>query len=215
VHKAGECLIYPPARGTGTSRPLSTKRIAEHHSLRFRFEPFNFANHQNWLPPSANVLAQATRCYQDCSRTLMTTCRRSKTGRSKPKIECRSIAVRAHARLQTVGRVQRVLVLPSAPFEERSSLLIYSNPRASRTARLIRRFCWKQGSIIRAYRRGKWQRGPLVCRRPHRRIWPVLLRVDRDAGHGIGSDHQQAAELMADEFTFFGWQLEMTGFPPR
>ena len=41
---------------------------------------------------------------------------------------------------------------------------------------------------------------------------PVLLRVDKDAGHGIGSDRQQAAELMADEFTLLGWQLGMTGF---
>jgi prolyl oligopeptidase len=44
---------------------------------------------------------------------------------------------------------------------------------------------------------------------------PVLLRVEKDAGHGIGSDRQQAAELMADEFTFLGWQLGMTGFAPR
>ena len=44
---------------------------------------------------------------------------------------------------------------------------------------------------------------------------PVLLRVDKDVGHGIGSDRQQAAELMADEFTFLGWQLGMTGFLKR
>lgn len=44
---------------------------------------------------------------------------------------------------------------------------------------------------------------------------PVLLRVDKDAGHGIGSDRQQAAELMADEFTFLGWQLGMAGFAPH
>ena len=44
---------------------------------------------------------------------------------------------------------------------------------------------------------------------------PVLLRVDKDAGHGIGSDRQQAAELVADEFTFLGWQLGMAGFVPR
>jgi prolyl oligopeptidase len=44
---------------------------------------------------------------------------------------------------------------------------------------------------------------------------PVLLRVDKDAGHGIGSDRQQTAELMADEFAFLGWQLGMTGFAPR
>lgn len=44
---------------------------------------------------------------------------------------------------------------------------------------------------------------------------PVLLRVDKDAGHVIGSDRQQSAELMADEFTFLSWQLGMTGFAPR
>jgi prolyl oligopeptidase len=41
---------------------------------------------------------------------------------------------------------------------------------------------------------------------------PILLRVDFDAGHGIGSDRAQALKLAADEFTFLGWRLGMNGF---
>jgi prolyl oligopeptidase len=41
---------------------------------------------------------------------------------------------------------------------------------------------------------------------------PILLRVDFDAGHGIGSNRTQALKLQADEFTFLGWRLGMTGF---
>lgn len=44
---------------------------------------------------------------------------------------------------------------------------------------------------------------------------PVLLRVDYDAGHGLGSDKDQVAELMADEYAFLGWQLGMPGFVPH
>jgi prolyl oligopeptidase len=43
---------------------------------------------------------------------------------------------------------------------------------------------------------------------------PILLRVDFDAGHGIGSNRTQALKLQADEFTFLGWRLGMTGFTP-
>jgi prolyl oligopeptidase len=41
---------------------------------------------------------------------------------------------------------------------------------------------------------------------------PILLRVDFDAGHGIGSNRTQALKLQADEFTFLGWRLGMAGF---
>jgi prolyl oligopeptidase len=41
---------------------------------------------------------------------------------------------------------------------------------------------------------------------------PILLRVDYDAGHGLGSDKSQIAELLADEYTFLGWQLGLPGF---
>lgn len=43
---------------------------------------------------------------------------------------------------------------------------------------------------------------------------PILLRVDFDAGHGIGSNRTQALKLQADEFTFLGWRLGMAGFIP-
>jgi prolyl oligopeptidase len=43
---------------------------------------------------------------------------------------------------------------------------------------------------------------------------PVLLRVDFAAGHGLGTDKEQAAELLADEYAFLGWQLGMDGFEP-
>lgn len=43
---------------------------------------------------------------------------------------------------------------------------------------------------------------------------PILLRVDFDAGHGIGSNRTQALKLQADEFTFLGWRLGMEGFAP-
>jgi prolyl oligopeptidase len=41
---------------------------------------------------------------------------------------------------------------------------------------------------------------------------PILLRVDFDAGHGIGSNRAQALKLKADEYTFLGWRLGMKGF---
>jgi prolyl oligopeptidase len=41
---------------------------------------------------------------------------------------------------------------------------------------------------------------------------PILLRVDFDAGHGIGSGREQALKLRADEYTFLGWRLGLDGF---
>jgi len=41
---------------------------------------------------------------------------------------------------------------------------------------------------------------------------PILLRVDFDAGHGIGSNRTQALKLAADEYTFLGWRLGLDGF---
>jgi prolyl oligopeptidase len=43
---------------------------------------------------------------------------------------------------------------------------------------------------------------------------PILLRVDFDAGHGIGSGRTQTLKLRADEYTFLGWRLGMAGFTP-
>ncbi len=41
---------------------------------------------------------------------------------------------------------------------------------------------------------------------------PVLLRVDYEAGHGIGSTKTQLEERLADEWAFLFWQLGAAGF---
>ncbi|HXU56768.1 MAG TPA: prolyl oligopeptidase family serine peptidase, partial [Casimicrobiaceae bacterium] len=43
---------------------------------------------------------------------------------------------------------------------------------------------------------------------------PVLLRIDYDAGHGIGSTKKQAYEERADVFAFLLWQFGVAGFQP-
>jgi prolyl oligopeptidase len=44
---------------------------------------------------------------------------------------------------------------------------------------------------------------------------PVLLRVDYDAGHGIGSSRTQQINERADEWTFLLWQLGDAEFQPK
>jgi prolyl oligopeptidase len=41
---------------------------------------------------------------------------------------------------------------------------------------------------------------------------PVLLRLDWDAGHGVGNTRSQQLDLAADIYAFFGWQLGLEGF---
>jgi len=41
---------------------------------------------------------------------------------------------------------------------------------------------------------------------------PILLRVDYEAGHGIGSTKSQQQELLADEMSFLLWQFGVAGF---
>ncbi|EHR73709.1 protease II [Burkholderiales bacterium JOSHI_001] len=41
---------------------------------------------------------------------------------------------------------------------------------------------------------------------------PVLLALDGQAGHGVGSTKAQQLNLLADVYAFFGWQLEVEGF---
>lgn len=43
---------------------------------------------------------------------------------------------------------------------------------------------------------------------------PVLLRVDYDAGHGMGSTKTQRDEEQADEVSFLFWQLGNSQFQP-
>ena len=42
----------------------------------------------------------------------------------------------------------------------------------------------------------------------------VLLRVDEDAGHGIGSTRAQGDALNADIIAFINWRLGREGFAP-
>jgi prolyl oligopeptidase len=44
---------------------------------------------------------------------------------------------------------------------------------------------------------------------------PVLLRIDYDAGHGIGSTKKQAYEERADTFSFLFWQAGRADFQPK
>lgn len=44
---------------------------------------------------------------------------------------------------------------------------------------------------------------------------PVLLRVDYDAGHGIGSTRLQEDKQLADQFAFLLWQFGEPGFQPK
>jgi prolyl oligopeptidase len=44
---------------------------------------------------------------------------------------------------------------------------------------------------------------------------PVLLRIDFDAGHGVGTTKKQAYEERADTFAFLLWQAGVAGFQPR
>ncbi len=43
---------------------------------------------------------------------------------------------------------------------------------------------------------------------------PVLLRVDYDAGHGVGSTKTQHELEVADEFSFLLWQMGVPEFQP-
>ena len=44
---------------------------------------------------------------------------------------------------------------------------------------------------------------------------PILLRVDYDAGHGIGSTKTQTIDETADEWSFLLWQFGVAAFQPR
>jgi len=44
---------------------------------------------------------------------------------------------------------------------------------------------------------------------------PVLIRVDFDSGHGIGSTRTQRDALVADMFTFALWRAGARGFAPK
>jgi prolyl oligopeptidase len=43
---------------------------------------------------------------------------------------------------------------------------------------------------------------------------PILLRVDFDAGHGVGSTRAQQDREAADTYAFLLWQTGVKGFQP-
>ena len=44
---------------------------------------------------------------------------------------------------------------------------------------------------------------------------PVLLRLDWDAGHGIGNTKRQQIEERADNYAFLLWQMGVAGYQPK
>jgi prolyl oligopeptidase len=61
-----------------------------------------------------------------------------------------------------------------------------------------------------------WQAGKMTARLQASTISgkPILLRVDYDAGHGMGSTKTQREIELADELSFLFWQLGVSGFQP-
>jgi prolyl oligopeptidase len=61
-----------------------------------------------------------------------------------------------------------------------------------------------------------WQPGKMAARlqAATSSVKPVLLRVDYDAGHGIGSTKTQREQEMADEMSFALWQFGISEFQP-
>ena len=43
---------------------------------------------------------------------------------------------------------------------------------------------------------------------------PILLRIDAEAGHGIGSTKTQNDELYADMYAFVFWRAGVPGWRP-
>ncbi|MEP7183623.1 MAG: prolyl oligopeptidase family serine peptidase [Betaproteobacteria bacterium] len=62
-----------------------------------------------------------------------------------------------------------------------------------------------------------WQAGKMAARlqAATSSARPVLLRIDYDAGHGIGSTKKQAYEERADIFSFLLWQFGVREFQPK
>ena len=46
-------------------------------------------------------------------------------------------------------------------------------------------------------------------------VKPILLRLDYDAGHGIGSTKSQQLQERADMFAIFLWQMGVQGYTPQ
>ncbi|HVU37060.1 MAG TPA: prolyl oligopeptidase family serine peptidase [Opitutales bacterium] len=59
-----------------------------------------------------------------------------------------------------------------------------------------------------------WMPGKFAARLQQAGAPLVLLRVDYEAGHGIGSTRQQVLAELADTMAFFFWQFGQPGFQP-
>ena len=57
---------------------------------------------------------------------------------------------------------------------------------------------------------------PMDCgsQRVHPHVRPVLLHLDCEAGHGVGSTKAQRLSGMADMYSFSLWQMGVVGFQP-
>jgi prolyl oligopeptidase len=44
---------------------------------------------------------------------------------------------------------------------------------------------------------------------------PVLLRLDAQAGHGMGSTARQGYDKLADIYSFLLWQFGVSGYGPK
>jgi hypothetical protein len=62
--------LFTPGTRSWDFSIIKNTTIKEHHTLEFRFEAFNFANHPNWLPPSANVLVPSTFGVINAAKTM-------------------------------------------------------------------------------------------------------------------------------------------------
>jgi prolyl oligopeptidase len=60
-----------------------------------------------------------------------------------------------------------------------------------------------------------WEPGKFAARLQQAGTPLVLLRVDYDAGHGIGSTRTQALAEFADTMAFFFWQFGLPEFQPK
>ncbi len=60
-----------------------------------------------------------------------------------------------------------------------------------------------------------WMPGKFAARLDQAGAAPVLLRVDYEAGHGIGSTRLQVLAQLADTMSFYLWQFGVPGFQPK
>jgi prolyl oligopeptidase len=61
-----------------------------------------------------------------------------------------------------------------------------------------------------------WESGKMAARLQAATVSgkPVLLRVDYESGHAVGTTKKQSQELAADSWTFLLWQFGLPEFQP-